>query len=79
MERRAGVNESAFVSVSRLRALIVYSCRLSVVETEDIVVHVEVLRVGLSRQEEEHLSELERILLALNLQGSKTAQSQCTQ
>jgi len=67
--------ESAIVSVSRLRALVVYSCRLSVVETEDIVVHVEVLRVGLSRQEEEHLSELQRILLALNLHEANHTQN----
>lgn len=49
---------------------------LAVVETEDIVVHVEVLRVGRSRHEQEHLAELERVGLALNLKRKKRNEQQ---
>lgn len=40
---------------------------LAVVQAEHVVVHVEVLRVGSSRHQQEHLAELERVGLALHL------------
>ena len=51
------------------------SAVLAVVETEDIVVHVEVLRVGRSRHEKEHLAELERVGLTLNLDANRETSS----
>ena len=48
---------------------------LAVVETEDIVVHVEVLRVGRSRHEQEHLTELERVGLTLHLNANREKSS----
>ena len=44
---------------------------LAVVETEHIVVHIKVLRVGRSRHEQEHLAELERVGLALHLNAKE--------
>jgi hypothetical protein len=48
---------------------------LTVVETEDIVVYVEVLRVRCSRHQEKHLTKLERIHLTLHLTTHSARQS----